>query len=336
MGLAPSERGIVKEFLNFEAWFSERGITPTITQRLPSEYEKYMAASADWTIGRLLTWTTDYLKQHGSESPRLDAEVLLAEARGCQRIMLYTMFDEIAPEPLRTAFRELVRRRAEGMPVAYLVGHKEFYSLDFRVTPDVLIPRPETEHLVVRLLDLLKARAANEPPAEIADVGTGSGIIAICAAKHAPAVRVTALDISPAALATAKENAAKHKVTERIEFVNSDLFAALVPDSRFDLIASNPPYVSTAELTNLAASVREHEPKVALEAGPRGTEIIERLLQQAAERLRPGGWFLCEISPMIAAAVRDLVAVDPRWELFPTLKDLAGHPRVIQMRRRAE
>ena len=295
-----------------------------------------MADSADWTIGRLLTWTTDYLKQHGSESPRLDAEVLLAEARGCQRIMLYTMFDELAPEPLRTAFRELVRRRAEGTPVAYLVGHKEFYSLDFRITPDVLIPRPETEHLVVRLLDLLKARGANEPPAEIADIGTGSGIIAICAAKQAPAVRVTAIDISPAALAIAQENAAKHKLAERIEFVESDLFAALAPDRQFDFIASNPPYVSTAEMTKLAASVREHEPKIALEASPSGTEIIARLLSQAAERLRPGGWFLCEIGPMIDAAVRDLVAADPRWELFPTLKDLAGHARIIQVKRRSE
>src|SRR3981081_1373667 len=162
-----------------------------------------------WTIGRLLAWTTDYLKRQGAESPRLDAEILLAAVRNCQRIQLYTSFDEPADEPTRERFRELVRRRAEGTPVAYLVGHKEFYSLSFRVSPDVLIPRPETELLVVRLLDIAKSCPAaktgpveaNAAPFTIADVGTGSGIIAICAAKHLPGARVTAIDISPAALA---------------------------------------------------------------------------------------------------------------------------------------
>src|SRR5271169_1781519 len=127
----------------------------------------------EWTLGRLLAWTTDYLNQHGSESPRLDAEILLAAARGCQRIELYTSFDEPADEATRERFRELVRRRAEGTPVAYLVGHKEFYSLSFRVTPDVLIPRPETELLVVRLLDLAR-RLAAAGAVSVADVGTGS------------------------------------------------------------------------------------------------------------------------------------------------------------------
>ena len=133
-------------------------------------------------------WTTDYLKQHGSDSPRLDAEVLLAEARGCQRIELYTAFDEVADDEPRTAFRELVRRRAEGTPVAYLVGQREFYSLSFRVTPDVLIPRPETELLVVRcsICDRSRGTISGDSSLRIADVGTGSGIIAVCAAKHLP------------------------------------------------------------------------------------------------------------------------------------------------------
>ncbi len=290
----------------------------------------------DWTIGRLLTWTTDYLKQHGAESPRLDAEVLLAHAQGCQRIMLYTMFEEIAPETLRNSFREMVKRRADGTPVAYLVGHKEFYSLSFRVTSDVLIPRPETEHLVVRLLDLLKTRGTGDAPVEIADVGTGSGIIAVTIAKHAKNVQVTALDMSPAALAVAKQNAAAHKVADKIEFVESDLFAALSPERKFDFIASNPPYISTAEMAQLAPSVRNHEPRLALEAGPKGTEIIARLLPQVAERLRPGGEFLCEISPMIEGAVRDLAASDPHWEVLPTLKDLAGHARIVPLRLKQE
>ena len=150
-----------------------------------------------WTIGRLLQWTTDYLKQHGADSPRLEAEVLLAHARDCKRVELYTSFEEPADDALRTRFRELVKRRAEGVPFAYLVGHREFYSLDFRVTPDVLIPRPETEFLVIALLDLIKARGQSGNAIEVADVGTGSGVVAISVARHAPQVRVTAIDVSP-------------------------------------------------------------------------------------------------------------------------------------------
>src|SRR5437762_3817241 len=179
--------------------------------------------SDSWTVLRLLTWTTDYLKSHGSDSPRLDAEVLLAHARGCERITLYTTFDEIVSEEVRGKFRELVKRRAEGVPVAYLVGKREFYSLSFRVTPDVLIPRPETEFVVVAALDALKGSefrvqgseaTAPKPLASplVCDVGTGSGAIAVAIAKHATICRVVATDISQAALAIAKQNAAAHHV----------------------------------------------------------------------------------------------------------------------------
>ena len=162
-----------------------------------------MAQSEVWTIGRLLQWTADYLKQHGSESPRLDAEVLLSHAAGCERIALYTRFDEEPEERVRGEFRQLVRRRAEGRPVAYLVGYREFYSMTFEVTPDVLIPRPETEFVVIEVLDLLKQPAFSDSPVRMADVGTGSGIIAVTVARHAPQCRVTALDINPVALAVA-------------------------------------------------------------------------------------------------------------------------------------
>lgn len=290
-----------------------------------------------WTIGRLLTWTTDYLKQHGSDSPRLDAEILLAEARGCQRIELYTSFDEVPDEAVREKFRESVRRRAEGTPVAYLVGHKEFYSLSFRVTPDVLIPRPETELLVVRLLDLAKERsAAGRGEPTIVDVGTGSGIIAVTTARSLPAARVTAIDISPAALSIARENAAAHGVAERIEFLESDLFAAVPAERRFDLIASNPPYVSSAEFVKLQKTVKDFEPRQALEAGPQGTEVIERLVAASIERLTPGGWLLMEISPMIETAARKLLESQPALELGPTIKDLSGQPRVLQARMAAK
>jgi release factor glutamine methyltransferase len=316
-----------------------------------------MSTSEPWTIGRLLQWTVDYLKGHASESPRLDAEVLLAEALGCQRIELYTRFDETPGDAIRAAFRELVRRRAEGTPVAYLVGRREFYSLSFRVTPDVLIPRPETELLVVAALDLAKTKGKgrglgtsvpSELPSEvpndegsgipnqqifIADVGTGSGIIAVCLAKHLPHCRVTAIDVNRAALDVAAGNAKQHGVADRIEFVQSDLFAAAPPERRFDFIVSNPPYVAEAEMERLAPDVRKFEPRVALLAGPRGTEVIESLIPQAAERLLPGGHLLMEISPMIHDTVRRLLEADSRFDLGPTIKDLARLPRVLQARR---
>ena len=179
---------------------------------------------APWTIGRLLTWTTEFLREKGAEGPRLDAEVLLAHARGCKRIELYTAFEDVAPDELRERFRSLVKERAGGKPVAYLVGQREFFSLPFTVTPDVLIPRPETELLVVRALDLAKEMAKTADRAlRIADVGTGSGVLAITLAKHLPKAHITAIDVSPSALAVALRNAKRHGVGDRIEFVEADM-----------------------------------------------------------------------------------------------------------------
>jgi release factor glutamine methyltransferase len=293
-----------------------------------------MSQSDPWTVGRLLAWTTEYLQRHGSDSPRLDAEVLLAEARGCTRIELYTAFDEVVGDGPRGVFRDLVRRRAEGTPVAYLVGRREFYSLSFRVTEDVLIPRPETELLVVALLDLARERSPEGAAPEIADVGTGSGVIAVCAAKHLPRARVTAIDLSPAALEVAGANARDHGVADRIELVESNLFDAVPAERRFDFVVSNPPYVRAEEFDALARDVKGHEPRAALVAGPRGTEVIERLAAQAAERLRPGGCLLVEIGPAIHEAARAIVEAGPAFEIGPTIKDQARLPRVIQARRR--
>jgi len=291
-----------------------------------------------WTVLRLLTWTTDYLKSHASESPRLEAEVLLAHARGCERIMLYAAFDEVVAEDVRAKFRELVKRRAEGMPVAYLVGKREFFSLSFRVTPDVLIPRPETEFVVVEALDALKGfrvQGSGLSPL-LCDVGVGSGAVAIAVARHSPEARVVAIDISAAALAVARENAATLQVAERIEFLQSDLLAGMPPETRFEVIASNPPYIGEHELPTLSPSVRDFEPRQALIAGPTGTEVIERLIPQAAERLVPGGWLILEVSPLIALRVVELIAADGRFEAAVITKDLAGLARVVKARRRGE
>jgi release factor glutamine methyltransferase len=189
--------------------------------------------------------------------------------------------------------------------------------------PQSLIPNPSPA-----------PRPPSPVPFQIADVGAGSGIIAVCLAKHLPGCRVTAIDISPAALSVARENARQHGVTDRIEFVESDLFASVPADRRFDIVVSNPPYVMASELEKLAPDVRNFEPHQALVAGPRGTEVIERLIVQSAERLLPGGCLLMEIGPTIHDAVRGLLEADSRFELGPTIKDLARLPRVVQAKKR--
>ncbi len=204
----------------------------------------------NWTVGRLLQWTADYLSEHGADSPRLDAEVLLAEALGCQRIELYTRSTRCPASQPRAAFRDLVRRRAEGAPVAYLVGRREFYSLSFRVTPDVLIPRPETEFLVIALLDLART-AQPSRSCRSATWARAAGSSPSRRPSTCRRARLTAIDISPEALAVARANAAAHGVADRIEFVQSDLFAALPAERRFDFVVSNPPYVSRGGVRRL-------------------------------------------------------------------------------------
>lgn len=282
-----------------------------------------------WTVGRLLTWTTDWLASRGSESPRLDAEVLLAHVRGCPRIALYTAFDTPVADAERSRFRELVKRRGEGEPVAYLVGSKEFFSLPFAVNKGVLVPRPETEGLVVRTLDLCKALTAPR----IIDVGTGSGAIAVTLAKHLPHAVVVATDISPEALAVARDNAARHGVAERIRFVECDLMAAAEAAGPWNVIVSNPPYVREDEFESLPRDVRLHEPRTALVSGPTGVEVVARLAAAAAESLAPGGWLLVEIGPAVAAAAEAVLDAQAGLVREPTLPDIAELPRIVQARR---
>ncbi|NBT12097.1 MAG: peptide chain release factor N(5)-glutamine methyltransferase [Planctomycetia bacterium] len=282
-----------------------------------------------WTVGRLLNWTTEWLGGKGSDSPRLDAEVLLAHVRGCPRIMLYTAFDTPVGDVERARFRELVKRRGEGEPVAYLVGSREFFSLPFTVGPAVLVPRPETEGLVVRVIDLCKPLSAPR----VVDVGTGSGAIAVALAKHLPTARLTATDVSPPALAVARENALRHGVAERTEFIECDLLADPRAAGPWDIVVSNPPYVRDDEFESLPRDVRLHEPKGALVAGPTGVEVIARLASSAVERLAPGGWLVVEIGPTIATAAEAAIAAVAGLEPGPTLKDLAGLPRIVQARK---
>ena len=290
--------------------------------------------SDPWTILRLLQWTTEHLKKTGSPSPRLDAEVLLAHARRCERIDLYTAFAEEPDEPVKAKFREVVKRRAQGEPVAYLVGKKEFYSIQFQVSKDCLIPRGETEHIVVECLDRAKPILAAEPAKHfnIVDVCTGSGCIAVSVAKHLGQCTVIAIDLSPAAVAIANANVEQHKITDRVSVIESDLLVS-IPENSVDFVLSNPPYVSETEYAKLDKTVREHEPRMALVGGVSGTEIIETLASQAADKLVENGWFICELSPMIADQVESHMARTDNWTNITIIKDLARLKRLVVAQR---
>ena len=289
-----------------------------------------------WTLQRLLEWTTGHFDDAGSDSSRLDAEVLLAEAIQCKRIELYTRFAEVPPaEPLQK-FREWVKRRAAGEPVAYLVGHKEFYSLKFKVTPATLIPRPETEHLIVAALEVCKDRNDSAGPVRIIDVGTGSGCIAVTLAKHMENQNViAATDISLEALAVARENAQTHEVDSRIRFYEGDLLDALPEGSKpVDLIVSNPPYIGRCEIDTVEATVKDFEPESALFAGEQGTEIIERLIPQAEKMLLPGGHLILEASPATMDRCEELVN-QSALDFVQVINDYAGLKRILVARQKA-
>jgi release factor glutamine methyltransferase len=279
-------------------------------------------------LGRLLEWTARFFAEKGAEFPRLDAEVLLAHAQGCRRIELYTRYEEPATDKVRATFRELVRRRVEGCPVAYLVGRKEFYSLEFEVGPAVLIPRPDTETLVMACLELAKPL----PNPAVLDVGTGAGNIAVAVATQHRGAQLTATDISPDALAIARRNADRHGVAARVRFLEGDLLAPLRAGEVFDFILSNPPYIAREDLPRLEPGVRQYEPHLALDGGPGGYQVIDRLIDQARTHLKPGGYLIVEIGAPQEEVVRRLVAARPGYELAPTIRDYAGHPRVVKAR----
>jgi release factor glutamine methyltransferase len=283
-----------------------------------------------WTIGRLLTWTTDYLKKRGAESPRLDAEVLLAHVLGWERVALYTHYEEEVGDRPRSAYRDLVRRRAEGMPVAYLVGRKEFYSLTLYVTPAVLIPRPDSEFVVVEFLAVAKGVDA---PRGV-DVGTGSGCLALACAQHHKAARFVAIDISAEALAVAEVNARTLGLANRVEFRLGDRLAPVTGDEPFDVIIANPPYIPTAVLPTLEPGVRDYEPHAALDGGADGLRLVAPLIAEAPRHLKPGGHLILEIGTDQEGPVRALIAAEPGWNLAPTVRDHANHPRVIRATRR--
>ena len=284
-----------------------------------------------WTVLDLLKWTTDHFSAKGLESPRLDAEILLAHALGLRRLDLYLRYQEPVDAAARARYRELIGQRAgERKPVSILVGEKEFWSLPFEVTADVLTPRPDTETLV-------EAALARLPDAErgytILDLGTGSGAIALALAHEKPRARITATDVSPAALAVARRNAEAQGSVERVRFLEGDLFEA-VPGENFDLIAANPPYLARESAADLVPELR-HEPEQALFGGEDGYAVLRPLAEQAPALLTPGGWLVIEVDPGQADTVAGWLGGAGLVE-GEVLQDLAGRSRVVVARREGD
>jgi len=267
------------------------------------------------------------------DAPRLDAEVLLAHVLQQDRLNLYLHYDEPVREADRVAYRHLVRQRRTAVPVAYLTGCREFYSLPLHVSPSVLIPRPETEHLVEWSLRFLGARAPDREgrPPRILDVGTGSGNVALALAQHLPEARIVAVDICPRALAVARKNLdGRPDLSGRIALVRGDLLTGFRPGGPgFQLIVSNPPYVSAQDWDRLPPDVREHEPRLALVAGPEGTERLEQILQAALPLLSADGILLLEIGETQAERLRCAAGQQEGIRDVRVFPDYAGKPRVF-------
>lgn len=282
-----------------------------------------------WTITRLLSWTTDFFREHGIENPRLDAEVLLGAVLGKDRMYLYVHFDEPLEPAELARFRSHVKERAVHVPLAYVLGRREFMGLDFRVTRDTLIPRPDTEILVQCAVDFLRARAAEgRDDLTLADIGTGTGAIALSVLHYTEGTRADAVDISPAAAEVARENAERLNLTERIEIHEGDLTAPLAGRS-YDVILSNPPYIPTADIVTLMPEVRSYEPHLALDGGRDGLTLYRRLAVEAPALLREGGMIAVEVGIGEACDVACLLETHPRIVRTEIHRDLGGIERVV-------
>lgn len=277
--------------------------------------------SEAWSVLRLLRWTADYFTGRGIDAPRLDAELLLADTLGLDRVGLYVNFERPLQTDELAAFRERVKRRAGREPLAYILGHTEFWSLPLKVTPAVLIPRPDTELLVEEALPRLA-----DGPRQVLDIGTGSGALAIALAHERPECTVTAIDVSMAALEVAAENARANGVAERIRFVPGDLGA--LPAGPFDLMVANPPYIPSGELATLMPEVRDFEPLLALDGGADGLAAYRAIAVQTDTVVTVGGWLLVEVGAGQAAAVQTLFAAAGLTDIFVS-RDLAGIERVV-------
>jgi release factor glutamine methyltransferase len=272
-----------------------------------------------------LTSAIDRLTAAHVGSPRMNAEVLLLFTLNCDRAYLYAHPERELTKDETDRYDEALAQRSRGIPSQYITGHQEFWGMDLIVSSAVLIPRPETEHVIETVLPL--ARAIAKP--KIVDVGIGSGCIALALAKELPEAEIHATEISPAALEIARANAVRHQLESRVQFHQTDLLRGLDPGA-FDLVVSNPPYVGESEEDQVQLEVRKFEPRSAVFAGPTGLEVIAQLIPAAYAALQPGGWLIMEISGSIASGVRRLLGT---WQDVRIANDLQGIPRVVSARK---
>jgi release factor glutamine methyltransferase len=306
--------------------------SPVNPSRDPSENLPETPMDPQWTILKILQWTTAYFKSHHIDSPRLTAEILLAHVLEINRIDLYLRFDQPLNKQELSVFKGLIKRRLHREPVAYITGTREFWGIDFTVTPDVLIPRPETEFLVEEALKLIPLDTSSGRY-RLIDVGTGSGAVAVALAASRPGHFYIASDISKKAIAVASQNADQNSVSKDIFFFVGELFEALRLDVlKFDLIVSNPPYIPIAQIAGLEPEVGKHEPLSALDGGPEGLDVIARIVEEAPLYLKKNGMLMLEIGYDQKDRMEQIVADDGRYSELNFIRDYSGHNRVAQMR----
>jgi len=322
----------------------------------------YNLAMQTWTIQKLLNWVTEYLTNKNIDSPRLSAELLLSHVLKMKRIELYTQFDKPVAKQQLDRLHDLVKRAGQHEPIAYLTGKTEFYSLELNVTPDCMIPRPETELLVERAIEFLRTRpvrnstmykmmqkeeisnGASIGTQFVCDLCTGCGCIAVAIAKNFPDAQIIATDISDAALNVAATNVEKHQLTERITLLFGNLFDPIVPkldfeklvpdyDQGFDLIVCNPPYVSCAEFEKLDKNVKDYEPRPALLAGNNGLDIYRKIAEKVHQFLKPAAALMLEIGYAQGRAIKELLEKAGAFAEIKIEKDLHNNDRIVIARK---
>lgn len=290
-----------------------------------------MAGSTIWTIKKLLLWTTHYFQEHHLDSPRLDAELLLAHVLHKQRIYLYTDFDLIVEPSELSLYREYIKKRVSGVSTAAIIGEKEFMGLTFKVNEDVLIPRPDTETWLEKVIQYHR----NEQDLYVADLGTGSGAILLSFLYYCKEDTGVGVDISEKALAVAEENGKNLKMDDRVTWRRGDYLTALEEGELFDGILTNPPYIPTGDIRGLAEEVR-HEPMNALDGGADGLTFYRKLAEGAAEHLKDGGFLAAEFGIHQAADVVNLLKETGKFDSFEVITDYGGIERAVYCRKKAE
>jgi release factor glutamine methyltransferase len=282
-----------------------------------------------WTIQKLLNWVSQYLTDKAIDSPRLSAELLLSHVLGLKRIELYTQYNKPVAGQELEKLRELVKRAGGHEPIAYLVGKTEFYSMEIIVTPDCMIPRPETELLVQRAIEFLRTRSGTQ---FVCDLCTGSGCIAVAVAKNYPNARIIATDICDAALAVAAKNIEKHQLQDKIKLLSGDLFDPIIPQldvGKFDLIVCNPPYVSSSEYEKLDTNVKDYEPRLALFAGDDGMDIYRRIMEKVDQFLKSDAALIIEIGYGQGQAVKEMLEQTGSFSEIKIEKDFHNNDRIV-------